>query len=279
VTDSRPATRIRNAKERYDRYPADARGFSVYSWGCRVSPFGDMRLKSVDPLPQANRLLNALPQNILAAVEPHLMRTELSFAQVLAATGQKITRVYFPTQGIVSLVVEMKVGDMIETAMVGRDGVANGTAALDGKVSLHKAIVQVAGTAWAIDPDRLRSLCDDFAPLRSIIIRHEQVLLAQAQQSAGCNASHTVEARMCRWLLHIRDLTGSDDMNLTQDFLAQMLGVRRTSVSLVAGTLQRAGFISYRRGHIKLLDIEQLKEAACECYETVKGHHEHLLVM
>src|SRR4051812_15740867 len=89
VTDSRPATRIRNAKERYDRYPADARGFSVYSWGCRVSPFGDMRLKSVDPLPQANRLLNALPQNILAAVEPHLMRTELSFAQVLAATGQK----------------------------------------------------------------------------------------------------------------------------------------------------------------------------------------------
>src|SRR5438876_9612779 len=101
-----------------------------------------------------------------------------------------------------------------------------------------------------------------------------QVLLAQAQQSAGCNASHTVEARMCRWLLRIRDLTGSDDMKLTQEFLAQMLGVRRTSVSLIAGTLQKAGFIKYRRGHITLLDMAQLQQGACECYETVKGHYE-----
>ena len=151
--------------------------------------------------------------------------------------------------------------------------------ALDGKLSLHKAIVQVAGTALAISPDTLRGLCDEFRPFRSLIIRHEQVVLAQAQQSAGCNASHTVEARMCRWLLRIRDLTGSDDMKLTQEFLAQMLGVRRTSVSLVAGTLQKAGFIKYRRGHIKLLDIAQLEQGACECHETVKGHYERLLTI
>src|SRR6478735_7448729 len=100
-----------------------------------------------------------------------------------------------------------------------------------------------------INPDVLRKLAHEFDPLQSLLIRHEQVLLAQAQQSAGCNASHTVESRMCRWLLRMRDLTQSNDLKLTQEFLAQMLGVRRTSVSLVAGTLQKAGFISYRSGH------------------------------
>jgi hypothetical protein len=224
-----------------------------------------------------NHILNSLPQNIFAAVEPHLKQTDLVFAAVVAETDQPIAHVYFPHIGVVSLVVEMLVGDMIETAMVGRDGVVNGTAALDGKISLHRGIVQVAGNASVIKADALRSLADEFGILRSLLIRHEQVLLAQAQQSAGCNASHTVEARMCRWLLRIRDLTGSDDMPLTQEFLAQMLGVRRGSVSLVAGTLQRAGFIEYSRGHIHLLDIAQIEEAACECYETVKRRYERLL--
>ena len=226
-----------------------------------------------------NRILNALPQNIFVAVDRNLKQVDLRFGDVLAESVQPVDRVYFPTAGVVSLVVEMKVGDMIETAMVGRDGVANATAALDGKVSLHKAIVQVAGQASAIAPDSLRSLTDEFPPFRSILIRHEQVVLAQAQQSAGCNASHTVEARMCRWLLRLRDLTGSDELKLTQEFLAQMLGVRRTSVSLVAGTLQKAGFISYSRGTIRLLDAGQLEQGACECYETVKGHYERLLTM
>jgi hypothetical protein len=179
----------------------------------------------------------------------------------------------------VSLVVEMQVGEMIETAMVGRDGVVNGTAALDSKISLHKGIVQVAGAAATINPDVLRNLAHEFGPLQSFLIRHEQVLLAQAQQSAGCNASHTVESRMCRWLLRMRDLTQSNDLKLTQEFLAQMLGVRRTSVSLVAGTLQRAGLIKYTRGNIHLVDIEQLEQSACECYATVKGHYERLLAV
>src|SRR4051812_13557925 len=116
-------------------------------------------------------------------------------------------------------------------------------------------------------------------PVRKLMIRHEQVLFAQAQQSAGCNASHTVESRMCRWLLRIRDLTGTDDIPLTQEFLAQMLGVRRSSVSLVAGTLQKAGFIKYSRGRIRLLDIAQIEAGTCECYQTVKGHYERLLAL
>jgi CRP-like cAMP-binding protein len=226
-----------------------------------------------------NRILNSLPQNIFAAVEPHLKHVNLAFGAVVAETDRPVERVYFPDTGVISLVVEMAVGDMIETAMVGRDGVVNGTSALDGKVALHRGIVQVAGAAFAIAPDALRSLADEFAPLRSILIRHEQVLLAQAQQSAGCNASHTVEARMCRWLLRIRDLTGSDEMQLTQEFLAQMLGVRRTAVSVVAGTLQKAGFIKYSRGRIRLLDLAQIEAGACECYQTVKGHYERLLII
>ena len=229
--------------------------------------------------PSPNRLLASLPQNIFSAMEPHLERVTLVFGEVVAETDQPIRKVYFPFSGVVSLVVAMNDGDMIETAMVGRDGVANGTSALDGKVSLHKGIVQVAGEAATMSPDALRTLAHEFGPLQSLLIRHEQVLFAQAQQSAGCNASHTVEARMCRWLLRMRDLTGSDDLKLTQEFLAQMLGVRRTSVSVVAGTLQQAGFIRYSRGNIRLLDVEQLKQGACECYETVKGHYERLLAI
>jgi CRP-like cAMP-binding protein len=224
-----------------------------------------------------NRILNALPQNIFAAMEPHLQQVKLGFGDVIAETGEQVRKVYFPSSGVVSLVVEMDEGEIIETAMVGRDGVANGTAALNGKMSLHKAIIQVEGAAATISPDVLRSLAHEFDPLHSLLIRHEQVLLAQAQQSAGCNASHKVEARMCRWLLRIRDLTQSPDVILTQEFLAQMLGVRRPSVSIVAGTLQKAGFIKYTRGKIHLVDIAQLEEGACECYATVRDHYERLL--
>ena len=226
-----------------------------------------------------NRILNSLPQNIFAAVQPHLRRVDLVFAAVVAETDRPVDLVYFPDTGVISLVVEMMVGDMIETAMVGRDGVVNGTSALDGKIALHRGIVQVAGDAHVVTSDALRNLADEFGPLRGMLIRHEQVLLAQAQQSAGCNASHTVEARMCRWLLRIRDLTGSNEMPLTQEFLAQMLGVHRSAVSLVAGTLQTAGFIRYSRGRIRLLDIDQVEAGACECYQTVKGHYERLLAI
>jgi CRP-like cAMP-binding protein len=226
-----------------------------------------------------NRILNALPQNIFAAMEPHLRNVTLTFGDVLAETDHPVRHVYFPFSGVVSLVVEMDVGEMIETAMVGRDGVVNGTSALDGNVSLHKGIVQIAGAAATIGPEGLRKLAHEFGPLQSLLIRHEQVLLAQAQQSAGCNASHTVEARMCRWLLRMRDLTQSNDLKLTQEFLAQMLGVRRTSVSLVAGTLQRAGLIKYARGNIHLLDLEQLEQSACECYRTVKERYDRLLAL
>jgi CRP-like cAMP-binding protein len=225
-----------------------------------------------------NLILDSLPQNVQAVIKPQLKLVNLNFGDVITETGQTIEHVYFPHVGIISLVVEMEVGDMIETAMVGRDGAVNGASALDGKISLQKGIVQVAGTASIMSADGLRALARQFEPLQSILIRHEQVLFAQAQQSAGCNASHTVEARMCRWLLRIMDLTQSDELKLTQEFLAQMLGVRRTSVSLVAGSLQRSGWIKYRRGTIQITDVEGLKNGACECYERVRSHYERLLL-
>jgi len=223
-----------------------------------------------------NRVLDSLPQNVFAALESHLKTRNLEFGEVVAETDQSITGVYFPHHCVISLVVEMEVGDMIETAMVGRDGVANATSALDGKIALHRGIVQVAGDASVIGADELRAIANDFEPFRSILIRHEQVLLAQAQQSAGCNASHTVESRMCRWLLRIRDLTQSNKLSLTQEFLAQMLGVRRTSVTLVAGTLQSSGLIRQRRGTIEILDPGAMESAACECYARVRSHYDRL---
>ena len=137
-----------------------------------------------------NLLLASLPQNIFAAMQPHLEQATLTFGELIAEPERPISKVFFPFSGVISLVVDISEGPMIETAMVGRDGVANGMSALDSKVALHRGIVQVAGAAATINPDALRTLAREFEPLQGILIRHEQVLLAQAQQSAGCNASH-----------------------------------------------------------------------------------------
>ena len=222
-------------------------------------------------------MLATLPPDVFSALAPHLKTVELKFGDVLAEAGGPIRQVYFPYSGVISLVVELDVGSMIETAMVGRDGTLNAASALDGKVSLNKAVVQVAGSAGIIDVNRLRRLANEHEQLRSLLIQHEQVLFAQSQQSAACNASHTVEARMCRWLLYMRDLAGSDELMLTQDFLGQMLNVRRPSVSMVANPLQKAGMIKYSRGRIRLLDVKGLQKRACECYGTVKAHYRRLL--
>ena len=226
-------------------------------------------------LPHQNSILAALSPATLEKIKPHLRLTDLKQGSVVFETRGIIENVYFPHSGIISLVVELKEGDMLETAMVGNDGVLGASSALDGKMSLNKAIVQAVGVASAMKADKVRELAKTDDHFHSLLIRHEQVLFASAQQSAACNASHLVEARLCRWLLRMRDLLG-DDLSLTQEFLGQMIGVRRSSVSLVAGTLQSAGLIKYRRGHIQMLDVEGLKDASCECYEAVKGHYELL---
>jgi CRP-like cAMP-binding protein len=166
---------------------------------------------------------------------------------------------------------------MIEAAMIGRDSVAGGSAAFDNQISLNRAIVQVAGRASPLDVEHFRAFAAQSEPFRAQLARHEQFILAQAQQSAACNATHALEARLSRWLLRCRDLLDSEDIPLTQEFLAQMLGVRRTTVSIVANTLQQAGLIRYRRGHIRVLDLEALRDSACECDQTLKSQSDRLL--
>jgi CRP-like cAMP-binding protein len=178
---------------------------------------------------------------------------------------------------VVFLVVELATGEMIEAAMIGREGVIGGLSALDSNISISKTIVQIAGAGSVVDVEQVRRLAEQSVGFRAILIKHEQVLLAQSQQSAACNSTHVIEARLSRWLLRCRDLVGSDEFQLTQEFLAQMMGVRRTSVSVVANTLQQAGLIKYKRGNIRVTNLEGLRESACECYATVKSTSDRLI--
>ena len=224
-----------------------------------------------------NRLLASLPAADFELLRPHLKTIELVHEVVLFEAGDPINHVYFPHSGIISLVVNLVGGEMIEAAMIGRDSIVGASSALDGKVALNTGIVRIPGVASTLEVERLRNIAEASTAFRTTLIRHEQVLFAQAQQSAACNASHTVEARLARWLLRCRDLAGGETLELTQEFLGQMLGVQRTSVSLVARTLQNAGLIAYSRGHIKITDLKGLRDTSCECYTTVKDHYDRLL--
>jgi CRP-like cAMP-binding protein len=225
----------------------------------------------------SNVFLASLTAADIASLRPHLKTVELPQGMVLFEAGVPIHQAYFPHSGVVSLVVELASGETIEAAMIGRESIVGASSGLNGQVSVCKAIVQIAGAASALDSRRLRELSDSSLTARAALFRHEQIILVQAQQSAACNATHTVEARLARWLLRCRDLQSSDDLLLTQEFIAEMMGVRRTSVSVVAHTLQQAGLVRYRRGHIRILNLEGLRETACECYDTVKAHSDRLL--
>ncbi len=228
--------------------------------------------------PVPNRLLASLAREDFQALRPHLKPVQLAQGLVVFEPGQEVRQIYFPHSGVISLVVGLSDGVFIEAAMVGRDGVVGASAALNGRMSLYKAIVQLPGNGSVVDAARVEALADKNKAFRTQLIRHEQVILAQAQQSAACNAKHSVEARMCRWLLHLRDLSGADQFPITHEFLAQMLGVRRTSVTLVVKPLQEKGLIVPRRGQMHVADVEGLRKSACECYGRVKHYYDRLLV-
>lgn len=224
-----------------------------------------------------NLLLEQIGQADLKRLDPHLKVVTFAQRSVLFEANQKIKHIYFPTGAVVSLVVSLSTGEMIEAAMIGADGVVGASSGLDGRVSLSRGIVQLAGEMIVCDIDALKSVALQSPKLLSLLIRHEQTLYAQAQQSAACFAAHQVESRLCRWLLRARDLSKEDTLLFTQEYLSELLGVRRTSVTGVAHTLQAAGLIKYSRGKIQILDAEGLQESACECYGTVKRHYDQLL--
>ena len=226
---------------------------------------------------KSNAILASLSPSDTSALRPHLRATHLPQKTVLYEAGDTIKSVYFPVNAVVSLVVTLAAGQMTEAAMVGNDGAVGIASALDGKIAVSRAVVQLAGDAMVCDPATFKGVAMQSESLISTVMRHEQTLFAQAQQSTACMANHDVEARLCRWMLRARDLSGSDDLPFTQEFLAEMLGVQRTSVTTVAHTLQAAAIIKYSRGKIHILDVEALKESACECYETVKEQYSQLL--
>jgi CRP-like cAMP-binding protein len=221
---------------------------------------------------QKNELFARLSPADFQHVERHLRTVEFEQGFVLARTHEPIQNVYFPHSGIISCVVEAKNGDAIETGMIGKDGVFGAGQAYDHKISLNMAVMQVPGSASVMDSDKLREIGDAMPAFRTLLMDYDQFFLGQVQQSAACNALHHVEARMCRWLLRMHALVGPD-LPLTQDFLAQMMGVRRTSVSGVAASLQKAGLISYVRGRMHIVDIEAVRRRSCECEEDVRSHH------
>ena len=218
-----------------------------------------------------NGFLQSLTNGDFELFRPHLRDVKLELSKVLYDVGGKIPGLYFPHSGVISLVVVLSDGDCIEAGMIGRDGVAGTAAALDDAVALNRGIVQVAGAASVVDMAHAQAAVTASRTLRKKLYQHDQILLAQAQQSAACNGKHQVEERLCRWLLRSRDLVGADTLPLTQEYIAQMLGVRRTSVTLAARNLQAAGLIKYRRGQIRITNVQALQEAACECHEAVKA--------
>jgi len=224
-----------------------------------------------------NGLLQALPAAEFQSLCPHLETVALAKGSVLTEAGAPLQYVYLPHSGIVSMMVSLSDGQTVEVAMVGRDSLIGASAALAAGPALTDAIVVAPGMASVLKAENLRAATDRSSALRRHLARHEQALLVQAQQSAACNASHSVESRLSRLLLRARDLSDSEGLPLTQEFLAQMIGVRRNAVSIVAHAFQQAGFVSYSRGQIEIRDIDGLRRTSCECYAVVRMQCERLL--
>lgn len=221
-----------------------------------------------------NLCLSQLELGVLDKLKPHLETRKLVAGQVLFSPGDKVESLYFPTSGAVSLVTPLASGQAVEFGIVGRNSVVGGAAALADGGAVYQAIVQIDGDGFSLDHEAARRLARQSDEFRTLIVRHEQLILFQAQQSSACNAVHDVEQRFSRWLVQVRDVVGSDSFRLTQELMSEMLGVRRTSVTAVAQKLQQAGFISYVRGNIKIENLEALQACACECYSTIKTQNE-----
>lgn len=231
----------------------------------------------MDQSKKSNLLLASLPRDDYALLRPHLTQVRLKQAVIVQDAERPIEHVYFPVEGMISMLAILETGEAIEIAAIGREGAVGAKVGLGPQIAFARAIVQLPGSALRIETHKFQRVA-----AKSVAITHlagcaTDVMTANLQQSAACNAMHGVEARMARWLLHARDRSAGNGLPLTQDFLAQMLGVRRTTVSLAAHTLQKAGLIRYRRGKIDLMDRDGLEETSCECYRAVRRNVEKII--
>jgi CRP-like cAMP-binding protein len=217
-----------------------------------------------------NRLLSALQPKDFALLAPHLKDLHFKQEIVLQEAGAPIAHIYFPQSGMISVLAAMREGMAVETATVGREGAVGIMAGLGGRRAAGRAVVQVEGRSSQISVAPFRAAVDRSEGIRDLIVRYNDAYMALIQQSAGCNALHHAEKRLCRWLLQTRDRSDSDVLSLTHEFLSQMLGVQRTSVTLIARQLQAEGLIRYRRGRVEIIDRDGLEKRACECYEVTR---------
>lgn len=224
-----------------------------------------------------NRLLASLPPEDFAHLSAQLSPVDVEKGRLLYDPGDPIETVYFPHDAVISLMTLMHSGAAIESVTIGREGAYGLMTALGPRASLSRAIIQVAGSASRISASAFQQCCRRSPALMALVDRHNDALFGHAVHSVACNALHSVEARFCRWLLSCHDRIDSDTVGLTQEFLADMLGVQRTTVTAVAGQLQAKGLIRYRRGVVDILDRAGLEAIACECYGSVRGIYERLL--
>ena len=228
-------------------------------------------------VPGQNRILSALARELQIRLIPRMEKLSLAIRQVLYEPHAPIDHVYFPLSGVLSLVVTMKSGESVEVTTVGNEGVLGTPVFLGTASSPVKASCQVAGQALRMRADQFTRSLDEHPQLADLVRRYTQAMVHQISQTAACNHVHSVQERMCRWLLTTHDRVGNDDFHLTQELLAQMLGVRRPSVTVAAGLLQDAGLIRYRRGKIHVVDRAGLEAGSCECYGTVREEFDRLL--
>jgi CRP-like cAMP-binding protein len=226
-----------------------------------------------------NRLLDALPAEETARLRPLLSCQQVDMKHLLLDRGQPIDAVYFPVRAVVSWLTTLVDRGGVEIATIGNEGVLGSPLLLgSGQMPAREfAQVQIPGEVWRLAAADFQAELARQGPFQAVIQRYVQALFSQVSQQVACNGVHSIEERCCRWLLLTHDRVGTDEFPLTQEFLSEMLGVRRASVTIAAGTLQKAGFIRYRRGRLTVLDREGLEGASCECYGIIRQEFDRLL--
>ncbi len=222
-------------------------------------------------------LLSALPSDAQQRIFPQLKLVNLTLGTVVHEPGQHEDYVYFPIDCIVSLLYVMINGASAEIAVVGNEGVIGIAVFMGGESTPNRAIVQSGGTAYRIPSELIRSEFNNHSEMRILMLRYTQALITQMSQTAVCNRHHTIDQQLCRWLLLSLDRLTGNQLTMTQELIANMLGVRREGVTVAAGKLQQLGVINYRRGHITVLDRPRLESLCCECYQVVKGETDRLM--
>jgi CRP-like cAMP-binding protein len=232
---------------------------------------------SVCAEPRSNLLLAALPEAEWLRWRPLLEHVDMTLGQVLCEPRATLTHVYFPTSSIVSLLYVMENGDSAEIAVVGCEGLVGVSLFMGGESTSSRAVVQSAGHGFRLKAQLMKDEFNRAGPVLHLLLRYTQALITQMTQTAACNRHHTLDQQLCRWLLLSLDRLRANELVMTQELIANMLGVRRESVTEAAFKLQQAGLISYARGHISVLDRSGIEKRTCECYAVVKSEYDRLL--